>query len=423
MKMDPPKTATSQYHDPQQGMTSDEAVAYALQHNGELDAMRKEAEAGEALIRQARLRANPSLALSGTRQIGGADNSLMAQGSLPLELGGRRAARILVAEREHEIHTQGIAERERQLAAEVRAKFGECIAAILKLTFTEETIAVATENLGLVTAQVNEGRRPPLEQSMETVELNRIRAMRETNEGAAEMRLLELRNLIGKSPDEPLRLRGDLDDLPASLPPLDAATARALQMRPDLLGARAVELLSAARVEQARAGGRIDADVMLGYQRMRSGFPLFGIQEGTGALLPIDSKFQFFTFGVTLNLPVRNRNQGTIAAAILEGEAARSRREFGELTIKREVAVAYVRFNRAARAKEIFRVGVREQSAANLSVVRQTYELGSKTLLDYIAEQRRFIETESGYIDAQLETYLARVEIMRSANEPELTNR
>ena len=165
----PPKTATSQYHDPQQGMTSDEAVAYALEHNGELDAMRKEAEAGEALIRQARLRANPSLALSGTRQIGGADNSMMAQSSLPLELGGRRAARILVAEREHEIHSEGIAERERQLAAEVRFKFGECLAAVLKLRFAEETIAVATENLGLVTEQVNEGRRPPLEQSMEAV--------------------------------------------------------------------------------------------------------------------------------------------------------------------------------------------------------------------------------------------------------------
>src|SRR5205814_3413296 len=44
---------------------------------------------------------------------------------------------------------------------------------------------------------------------------------------------------------------------------------------------------------------------------------------------------------------------------------------------------------RAARAMEIFRVGVREPARANLDVVRQTYELGSKTLLDYIAEQRQ----------------------------------
>jgi cobalt-zinc-cadmium efflux system outer membrane protein len=158
---------------------------------------------------------------------------------------------------------------------------------------------------------------------------------------------------------------------------------------------------------------------MAGYQRMQTGFPLSGIDE-MGNLQPIENRMNFFTFGVRLNLPVRNRNQGMIAAAVAEEEAARRRREFGELTIRREVVAAYVRYNSAARAMQIYRVGVREQAAENLVVVRQTYELGAKPLFDYIAEQRRFIETESGFIDAQLETYLARIEILRAANAPEL---
>jgi cobalt-zinc-cadmium efflux system outer membrane protein len=184
-----------------------------------------------------------------------------------------------------------------------------------------------------------------------------------------------------------------------------------------------VEALAAARIGQAKAEGRIDADVMLGYQRMRSGFPLLGIEEHTGALLPIDSKFHFFTFGVRLNLPVFDRKQGMIAAAQLELDAARNRREFGELTIKREIATAYARHNRALRAMEIYRVGVRDQARQNLQVIRQTYELGSKTLLDYIAEHHRYIETESGFIDAQLEAYLARTEILRAVNARELLNK
>jgi cobalt-zinc-cadmium efflux system outer membrane protein len=184
-----------------------------------------------------------------------------------------------------------------------------------------------------------------------------------------------------------------------------------------------VEQLATARVEQARAEGRIDADVMLGYQRMRSGFPLLGIEEQTGALLPIDSKFHFFTFGVKLMLPVRNRNQGMIAAANLEKEAARNRREFGELTVKREIASAYAKYNRALRAMQIYRVGVRDQAAANLDVVRQTYEIGSKTLLDYIGEHHRFMDVETGYIDAQLEAYIARVEILRGVYAAELINK
>jgi outer membrane protein TolC len=107
-----------------------------------------------------------------------------------------------------------------------------------------------------------------------------------------------------------------------------------------------------------------------------------------------------------------------VEAAVSEAEAARRRREFGELTVRREIAAAYARYQSAARAMEIYRVGVREQAAANLQVVRQTYELGSKPLFDYINEHHRFIEVENGFIDAQLETYLARVEILRAASLP-----
>ena len=413
----------AKYLDPTGGITVDQLVRKALEANGELIAMRREVEAGEALIQQARLRPNPSVDLSGARQIGGSDNSLMVQGELPLELGGRRSARIRVAERELEIRRHASAERERQIAAEVRSKFGEALAAGVKLNFTEEVIEHAKENFELVAARVTEGRRPPLEQSMEAVELNRMRAMRETAEGAVEMRMFELRNLVGMTPEEPLRITGDFASLLDPVPPQEIATAQALQTRPDLAGARAVEQLAAARIEQARAEGRIDADVMLGYQRMRSGFPLLGIQESTGALLPIESRFHFFTFGVKLNLPVRNRNQGMIAAARLDADAARSRREFGELTVRREIASAYARYNRALRAVEIYRVGVRDQAAINLDVVRQTYELGSKTLLDYIAEHHRYLDTEIGYIDAQLEAYLARVEVLRAVYAAELVNK
>jgi outer membrane protein, heavy metal efflux system len=410
------------YVDQQNGMTADAAVAFAMANNAEIAAMRKEAEAGEALIKQARLRPNPSVEVSGTRMIGGPDNSLMIEGGVPLELGGRRGARVRVAERESEIRKLAVTERERLLAAEVRTKFGESLAAALKLKFLEEMLHTATDNYNLVAAKVEEGRTPPLERNMETVELNRIRAMREMGEGAVEIRLFELRNLIGMPPEEPLRIRGDFDNLIGPLPQQSDAARQALETRTDLAGARALERLAAAKIEQARSEGRIDADVMLGYQRMRSGFPLSAFDEA-GRLQPIDSRFHFFTFGVKLMLPVRNRNQGMIEAAILEEEAARRRREFGELTIRREVASAYARYNRAARAMEIYRVGVRAQALENLDVVRQTYELGSKTLLDYIAEHHRYIEIENGFIDSQLETYLARVEVLRVVNAPELISR
>ncbi len=59
-------------------------------------------------------------------------------------------------------------------------------------------------------------------------------------------------------------------------------------------------------------------------------------------------------------------------------------------------------------------VGVEKLAETNLGVVRQTYELGATNLLDYIAEQRRYIEIKDDFIDAQLQAYLARVEILRA---------
>lgn len=415
----PPGAPTSlmRYVDPAAGMTVDEAVAYAFAHNNELDAVRSEVESARALVRQASSRPNPRVDISGSRQINGKDNSAMVTGTLPLELGGRRAARVTVAERELEMRELEVSDRERHLAADVRAKYGEALATILKLGFDEDLVSASQRGYKLVVARVIEGRTAPLEQNMVLVEVNRLRSIRETAEGDAEVAMLELRNLLGMQPDEMLRLRGDFGDLISLLPPLAESTERALAARPDLQVARAAEKLADAQIEQARATGRLDASLTAGYQRMNSSFPINGITDA-GQLRPVQSVFHFLTFGVSLELPVRNKNRGAIEAAMAQREAVAHRRAFAELTVRREVAATYARYTSAARAAEIYRVGVRDQANKNLNVVRQTYELGSKTLIDYIGEQRRFIELENNYIDALLDTYKARVEIERAVASP-----
>jgi cobalt-zinc-cadmium efflux system outer membrane protein len=412
----------ARYLDQNSGLTADEAVAYALAHNGELEAARKEIDAAKAMVKQARLRANPKVDIDGTRQINGKDNSLMAGAMLPLELGGRRGARIAVAEREVEVREREVANRERMLAAEVRMKFGDAMAQALKLSFTDELVEANQRSFSLIAARVTEGATPPLEQNMALVELNRLRSLRESAEGKLEVLMFELRNLIGMKPEDPLHLRGDFSKLIDQLPPVAEATERALHERPDLQAFRAAENLAAARIEQARAAGRLDASVTAGYERMNSSFPVFGVNE-RGQLQPVQDVFHFLKFGISLDLPVRNKNQGAIEAAVAQSEATRQRREFAELTVRREVAASYAQYDRAVRAEEIFRVGVRDPARANLDVVRQTYELGSKTLIDYIGEQRRFIELENDFIDAQLAVYNARVDIARATASPELIKR
>jgi cobalt-zinc-cadmium efflux system outer membrane protein len=352
-------------------------------------------------------------------QLNGSDNQTMVGATLPLELGGRRSSRILVAQRELEMKERLLADRERLLAAEVKTKFGQALGEMLKLAFTENLLTTTDRGYRLVTARVTEGRTAPLEQNMVLVEVNRIKSFRETEEGKVQIALLELRNLVGMTPDESVRLRGNLNPAVEPLPSVAVVTEVALNQRPDVQAARAAETLAEAQIAQARSEGRFDASLSTRYELMNSGFSQKGFDD-TGALVPINGRFHLLTVGVNVYLPVRNRNQGAVEAALAEKEAATRRREFAELTVKREIAASFARYEQSMKAAEIYRVGVRDQANANLEVVRQTYELGSKTLLDFIAEQRRFIEVETSFIDSLLETYLARVDIERATASPNL---
>jgi cobalt-zinc-cadmium efflux system outer membrane protein len=124
--------------------------------------------------------------------------------------------------------------------------------------------------------------------------------------------------------------------------------------------------------------------------------------------------FHYFGAGVSIVLPVRNQNQGNIAAARADVQAAERRLQFVELTAQQEVDAALAQYAAARRSLAIYERGVRDVARRNLDVVRQTYELGRVSLMDVVAEQRRYIEVENGYTDVLKQVYDASVDIRRA---------
>jgi outer membrane protein, heavy metal efflux system len=171
--------------------------------------------------------------------------------------------------------------------------------------------------------------------------------------------------------------------------------------------------MAGAKVRKEEAEGRWDASVNVGYMRQSFGFDLNGLTE-RGEMRPISDIFHYVGGGVTVTLPVRNRNQGNIAAALAEAQAAERRLDAATLTARQEVAAAFIQHEAARRALETYRRGVRDVARENLSVVRRAYELGRHPLSEVIAEQRRYIEVEMGYTDVLKQAYDAAVEIERA---------
>ena len=295
-------------------------------------------------------------------------------------------------------------------------KAGEGFAARRNLTFTDELLQANRAALVVVEARAREGAVPPLEASLLLVEVNRLEATRRLLESRAEILALQLRQLVGLPPEAPLALRGDLASLPV-VPDLGQAASRAVALRPDLEMARLDIALTQARIEKETAEGRWDMSVSLGYQRQDFGYPLNGL-TGTGTTRPIQDVFHYFGGGITVTLPVRNRNQGNVAAAHADLQAAERRLEFAMLIVRQEVAAALTQYDAAQRALELYTRGVRAVAQQNLQTVRQAYQLGRIPLLEVIAEQRRLIDVETGYTESLKQVYDAAVEIERAVALP-----
>jgi len=400
---------------PLRDLAVDEWVALALANNPELRAARAELEAAAARVQQAGLRPNPMLDLGGQKAIS-PDNNRSVGLTVPLDLNGRKEGRVGVAEREVEVRRAQIAERERRLRADVRMKAGEVLAARRTLGVTDELVRANRQALALVEARVRQGAAPALEANLMRVEVNRLEAGRLMQASRADVATLQLKALAGTPPDEPLDIRGDLSSPPPA-PALADALGRGVEQRPDVRAARAEVAVAQAKVRKEQAEGRWDASVNVGYQRQDVGFNLRGLTD-SGSTRQIQDVFHYFGAGLTVTLPVRNRNEGNVAAAHAETTAAERRREFAELIARQEVAAALAQYEAARRTVELYERGVRGVARANVDVVRQSYGLGRGTLLDVIAEQRRYIEVENGYTDVLRQAWDAAVDVERAIGGP-----
>lgn len=392
-----------------------EALLRQVAEHPDLRAARLEVEAAEGRVLQAGLRPNPMLELGGQKALG-PDNNVMVGLTVPLDLNGRKEGRVGIAEAEVVMRRAQLAERERRLRAEIRGKAGDVLAAQRTLATTTALLDTNRRALSVVRDRVREGSAPTIDENLQLVEVNRLESAQRLLQARVEMSTVQLMTLAGVATVPVPVLVGDLE-VSGPAVAIDEAIRRALATRPDVQAAHAEVGAARARALKEAADGRWDASVSLGYQRQDFGYDLRGL-TASGATRPIQDVFHYFGGGVTVTLPVRNQNQGNIAAARAETRAAERRRDFVELTARHEVVAAFAQADGARQALALYERGVRDLAARNVDVVRQAYQLGRGSLLDVIAEQRRFIEVETGYTEALKHVWDAATEAERAVGAP-----
>jgi cobalt-zinc-cadmium efflux system outer membrane protein len=405
------------YLDAVTGLTLQDAVGRALEHEPSIRAARAETDVARGVRVQAALRPNPTVSFMQQQELAGTDSQSRVEVQWPLDL-FRRPGRVGVAEREVEATEHAVANRERLLAADVRMKYGEIVGMLRELAIGDDLVAAMARQRALVRARVEQGSTPPLERNMLDVEGRRLEAERLLQAGKVEAALMELKRLLGASPDERLQVRDTLESIvqtDATIP-LPSVAAPGVATRPDVQEAEARLRAAGARIDRARLEGRPDVSLFGMYMRMDAGFPQQGIND-KGDLERVRGLFHYVSGGAMVTMPLRNRNQGAIASAQAARGGAAAALAALQLAAQAEIAAARARDDYARRAMAVYAEGARSLARQNLEVLTQTYELGRATVFDVLNEQRRYLDLERAYTAALQEAYDARTALRRALGD------
>jgi cobalt-zinc-cadmium efflux system outer membrane protein len=118
-----------------------------------------------------------------------------------------------------------------------------------------------------------------------------------------------------------------------------------------------------------------------------------------------------------VTLPLGNRQQGNIAAAVAAREGAEARLEAARLAAAAEVAEARAWNDQARSAVTLYAEEIRPLARRNLETVRETYQLGRATVFDVLAEQRRYLDAERAYTQVLADAFASRVSLRRATGD------
>ncbi|RAI57999.1 TolC family protein [Roseicella frigidaeris] len=369
----------------------------------------RSAEAGRRAIQGDRvtagLRPNPGLTVS-TENIGGSGGyrGLSAQEttfslSQRIETGGKRQARIAAADRAVALTGLDVAAVRLDLVREVVRALAEAVASGRAVEIARERARLAEEVLRATRARVEAGREPPPQQRRAEVarETALLAFERSEREAAVALRSLAVLLAAPRLRVEPARAAW-FDDLgprpmeggPAAAPPasppgqLDRARLEAL------IDQRRAEL------ELQRRNAVPDVEIAGGVRRYR---------EAGGDTA--------FVLGLTVPLPLHDRNQGNILRAGAELTRAEAEAERGRLYLDAALADAERRLAQAWRAADALRRIVLPAAGEAAGAAREGYVAGKFSLLEVLDAQRALSDAREQLNAARLEVQQLRADIDR----------
>jgi len=373
------------------------ALALVLRDNPGLAAFSWDIRAAEARKIQAGLRPNPELSLQ-------AQSVVLSQ---LIELGGKRAKRMQLAVRDKEVSTWDYEMARADVLKNTAQAFVAVVAAQERVALHDELLQLAQNVVDTVSARVDAGRVSPLEAIKAKTALSTARVQVNASRSVLEAARTTLAALWGDKEARFERAEGSLEDDIRPVPSLDKVKERVVK-NPDLSRwtAEVEKRRSAIALEKAKAKPDIAVNAgMLG----SDGISLSGRES---------NRWQnSLILGVSISLPLFNRNQGAILEAEHLAAKAERQQQNADLDVNVRIKTVYESISTAYATLSSLKDDILPAATSTFGAINQAYTQGKFGYLDVLDAQRTLFEARQQYLDALASYHENIAEIERTIGE------
>ncbi len=373
-------------------LTLERALQSAFAHNPSLAAAQWEIGVAEGDRQQAGLIPNPQVSWEAedTRRRSRTTTLMLSQ---PLELGGKRGARIEVAERAQDAASIELERRRNELRADVFQAFYNSTIAQQRLLLTEQSLQLAERGLRVAQGRINAGKAAPVEAMRAQVQLSQVRLELRRAERDQATAYQQLAQVTGAPQATFTRVEEPTTALPAIASP---------QTLLDRLPTTAELRLARLQINQKEAS--------LGLEKA---LRIPDLTVSIGSQYSETDRERVNLLGVSMPIPLFNRNQGNVLAAARRTDQARDLRNASELRLRSEVQSGLEQWATANTEVNAFNQVILPAAQSAVDTATRGFEMGKFNFLDVLDAQRTLFEARSQYLQAVADSTDAWVRIER----------
>jgi cobalt-zinc-cadmium efflux system outer membrane protein len=396
-----PNATALRLAEPAASLTLQTALGLAANANAELSAARHELQAVDAALLQAGKLPNPTIEF-GVQDTQRATRETTVQITQPIELGGKRTLRVRAAGSGRDAASAELQAKSSEIRANVTTAFFDVLTAQERLYLARDSVEVAQRATTTAAKRVIAGKVSPVEETKARVAEAGVRLELLKAKGELGARRKRLTGFWGNLVPRFEHAEGQLESLP-ELPELSELSRR-LASAPMLARAR-IEVDRRQALANLERSRRIpDVSINLGIKR----------SEELGRNQAI--------FGVSVPLPLFDRNQGNVLETLRRADKARDELSATETRLDSELAQAYEKLNMSRQEAEALQKEILPGAKSAYDAAVTGFEFGKFAFLDVLDAQRILLQTKSQYLRALSDAHRAAAEIDGILGEPARAN-